>query len=273
MKTGVSLSTFPSSPGQPILFSQNYEQNLSAIKELGFDGVDFFMKSPEDEETKKAVASLKKHGVGIGVILPASMAQAGLFLGDDDESVRRELISRMEGIVNFAAGFGANVALGLVRGYISRAASSQAFYDHLSDSIGKLLKVARPAGVKLLIEPINRYEIDNINSTAQAIDYIRRSGLELSIMADTFHMNIEDESICASFVQAGDLTAHVQLTDSNRLAPGMGHSPMKDTYAVLEAIGYTGYLSLECPSIEGIDSLSIAQKGAEFFGSVKKSVA
>jgi sugar phosphate isomerase/epimerase len=68
----------------------------------------------------------------------------------------------------------------------------------------------------------------------------------LAVIADTFHMSIEEANIGASIRAAGDRIKHVQLGDSNRLEPGAGHYDWAETLDALEEIGYEGWLAMEC---------------------------
>ena len=65
------------------------------------------------------------------------------------------------------------------------------------------------------------------------------------IMADTFHMNIEERSILGSILAHGDLLNHVHLSDSNRLAPGLGHIDFAQVLLTLREAGYGGGLAFE----------------------------
>ena len=60
MKTSVSLSVFPAPPGMPALFSGGTEQNISRIQELGYDGVDLFVKDPASADTRRTLALLRQ---------------------------------------------------------------------------------------------------------------------------------------------------------------------------------------------------------------------
>jgi sugar phosphate isomerase/epimerase len=65
------------------------------------------------------------------------------------------------------------------------------------------------------------------------------------VLADLFHMNIEEASIDGTLRQHGSLIGHVHWADSNRRAMGFGHTPIRPILQALKAIGYTGYCSAE----------------------------
>ena len=64
-------------------------------------------------------------------------------------------------------------------------------------------------------------------------------------MADTFHMNVEERSIPGAIRDFGALLNHVHLSDSNRLAPGLGHVDFTEVLQALRDVGYGGVLAFE----------------------------
>ncbi len=271
MKTSVSLSVFPATEGMPVLFSGASEENVAEIARLGYDGVDLFVKDPLSEETKDAARLLAKYNLGVGVVMPAALAGQGLYLGDKDPAVRAECIKRIGEIIEFTASVGGMVSLGLVRGNRAADETLAEFYARYTESCAKLLEIAKPLGVALLIEPINRYEINTINSAREGIDYIKESGLDLYLMLDIFHMNIEDDSISGLLREALPLTKHIHFLDSNRLAPSMGHLDMANYYRLLDAMGYKGYLCLE--ALPKPTPQICAEQGALFFKNMQNKGA
>ncbi len=266
MKTSVSLSLFQGSRQAPILFRDNIEHTIPHIRELGYEGVDLFVLDEKDEKAKQAAKLLQSNGLGVGVVMPAAMVGLGLFLGDPSEDVRNKIVDRLIPFIEFSASIGGMVSLGLVRGNKADEESMDEFEKRFTGSIEKLLPTAEKSGTSLLIEPINRYEINTMNSSLESLSYIKRSDLPLGLLLDTFHMNIEDQDIEDSFIQCREYLKHVHFLDSNRLAPGMGHLDMKGIYGTLKKIGYTGYLCLE--ALDTLGSEICARKGREFFQSI-----
>ncbi|MEA3345741.1 MAG: sugar phosphate isomerase/epimerase family protein [Chloroflexota bacterium] len=109
--------------------------------------------------------------------------------------------------------------------------------------------VHRTEGLKalVLLEPLNRYEAHYLCTLsdgvelAQMVDHPR-----VKVMADFFHMNIEEADIETSILAAGDWIRHVHLADSNRMLPGQGHTDFEAGFAALEEIGFQGFMALEC---------------------------
>jgi len=99
----------------------------------------------------------------------------------------------------------------------------------------------------LLIEPLNRYETHFINRLEQAVEICKvADNPQIRIMADFFHMNIEERDVAESIEKAKDFICHVHLADSNRLLPGQGHTDFAGSFAALKRIGFKDYMALEC---------------------------
>lgn len=65
-------------------------------------------------------------------------------------------------------------------------------------------------------------------------------------MADTFHMNIEEDDAVEALGTLADQVVHVDLADNQRRHPGSGHIDFPSIFAVLHRAGYQGWLNLEC---------------------------
>lgn len=268
MRTSVSLAVFEPKPTAPVLFWGDLDRATGQIRDLGYDGVDLFILDPEAEASRMVLRHLRRKNLGVGVVMPAAMAGMGLFLGDQSAEIRNEIVERMKGIICYAGEAGGMVSLGLVRGSVAENDSTEELLKRFAGSVERLLPTAEECDVQLVIEPINRYEINTLNSSLEALDFIQKSGLPLGLMLDTFHMNIEDPSPKESFRRCLPLLRHVHFLDSNRLAPGMGHMDMEGLYVLLQELRYEGYLCLE--ALAKPDSLTCASKGAEFFRQMRQ---
>lgn len=267
IRTSVAISLFEGWNGMPALYRGTGEETLEEIKELGYTGVDLFVDDPALAKNRAALVMLKRHGLKVGAVMPALLSRQGISLGDQNPDKRKYAVERLAGMIHFASEACGMVSLGLVRGRAGNGAEKLEFLKRLTGSCEALLKVSEPLGVPLILEPINRYESDHLNSSLEALGYIRRSGLPLYLMLDTFHMNIEEVDIKKSLELCAPYIKHIHFVDSNRLAPGMGHMNMKELYWTLEGLGYQGYLCLEAlPYPSGGEG---AKKGAEFFSEVR----
>jgi sugar phosphate isomerase/epimerase len=118
----------------------------------------------------------------------------------------------------------------------------------LAELVKELAPVAADNDTLLLLEPLNRYETHLLNRLEQAVEIIEMAGAPegVALMADFFHMSIEEPHIERSIRDAAKWVKHVHLADSIRWLPGYGHTDFKPGFAALKEIGFDGYMALEC---------------------------
>lgn len=122
--------------------------------------------------------------------------------------------------------------------------------------VSDLGKYAEKVDTVLLLEPLNRYETHLLKTLDQAVEIAKEvNSPGVKIMADFFHMSIEEGDIAKSIEKADEWIYHVHLADSTRLLPGYGHTDFKSGFAALKKIGYDKYMALECgvPGDPGIE--------------------
>jgi sugar phosphate isomerase/epimerase len=111
----------------------------------------------------------------------------------------------------------------------------------------ELADYAGTVGTKVILEPLNRYETHLLNRLDHAVRIAEQvNSPHMTILADFFHMNIEEANIGDSIRAAGKWIGYVHLADSNRVLPGLGHTDFRSGFAALQDIGYGGWMSLEC---------------------------
>ena len=137
--------------------------------------------------------------------------------------------------------------IGRVRGPIEAGDSRETAEARFLDGIRECADHADPLGISIVLEPVNRYELNYINSVLpDGIEIIARIDRpNVRLMPDVFHMNIEDASIAGSLDAAAGLVGYVHLADSNRWAPGQGHTDFPAILAALARIQYDEWVTVE----------------------------
>jgi len=130
---------------------------------------------------------------------------------------------------------------------LSPFASAAALERHLLlAQLTALAPAASAAGVSLFLEPLNRYEAYVVNRLEQGAAIAQEVGPAIGVMADFFHMGIEEADIPAGIRAAAPHLVYVHVADSNRLQPGRGHLDFRPGFRALKEIGYDGPLAIEC---------------------------
>ncbi len=127
-------------------------------------------------------------------------------------------------------------------------------------AIAKTADIAKQAGVELVLEIVNRFETNLLNTTAQGLDFIKRTGSDyVRLHLDTFHMNIEEVDPAAAIRLAGDKIGYFHVGESNRGYLGAGVIDFDRIFDALVEIGYDRDVVFESFSSTIVDeALSVA---------------
>lgn len=224
----------------------NFAEDVRKVSELGYDAIELNIRDPEQINWKRVKKIISVHGLAVSSILTGRVFSVDhLSLSHPSTKVRKLAIRRIKKHISFAATLSAIVLIGWVRGNWEKneEQARKAFVDGLREC-GKF---AKNEGVLLGIEPINRYEINSIQTIYEAVAILKDIGFpNIGVVADTFHMNIEeDEPIYKSIYRCKGHLFHVHVADNNRKAPGAGHLMFKGFFQSLREMGYDRFVSVE----------------------------
>lgn len=254
MKFSSTVTLQYDTPFSPFPASE-FEASLQWLKESGFDGAEICISDYGSCD----VAALKRMLDEYGLL--CSTISTGQSFGRDGISLLQEGIplrkaqERLRQHIDAAAILGSKVTVGLLRGVGNpkqRGEETRLLAKHMAP----VVEYARTCGVKILLEPINRYETSVLNRTIETEVFIREelgaSG-DVEILWDLFHANIEDGDFYTTLDSIQNALGHVHLADSNRWFPGYGHLDFERIMQAIQATGFSGYYSFECfnlPSAE-----------------------
>ena len=247
MKSAVTISLVPETKGGPFVFTEGLADGCAKASELGFDAVEIFPPAAEAIDRAALAELLKRHALGVAAMgTGAGWVARKLTLTHADAAIRREAREFIRGIIDVAGHFGAPAIIGSMQGRWEAATSRAQALSHLADALRELGPYAAGHGVPLLYEPLNRYETNLFNRIGDTAAWLREvSATNVRVLADLFHMNIEEADSAAALRDAGPLVGHVHFADSNRRAIGMGQANIAPMIEALRAINYNGYLSAE----------------------------
>ena len=255
MKKSIVVST-SSTKFSALAFKENLKDSIKKVADLGFDGAELAVRNPKNVDLENVISLLKKNHLDAPAIgTGQAYGEEGLSFSNPDEAVRKTAVERINDQIIFASNFNAQVIIGLIRGKIEEGVERVEAEKWTIDCLRRCTEFAKEYNIRLTLEPVNRYESNFINTLNDGIEFIKRVGASnLGLLADTFHMNIEEISIYDSIVQAKDYITHVHFADSNRWAPGCGHLDFAQIVQTLKKIGYQGYVSAEILPFPDSDS-------------------
>lgn len=246
MKLGLAIASEKALPSAFVVFRDVLAKSIRKVAQMGYDGVELALLDSSQVNLPEMKALLKEYGLELPVISTGQVfADAKLWLTHADEAVRRKTIQRLKDLIDLAGEFGAMVNIGRVRGPLEPG-EPRASEERFIEGIRECGEYGRGRGVKIILEPVNRYEINFINSVLEGVELLKKIGSShVLLMPDVFHMNIEDASIDASLRAARDVIAYIHFADSNRWSPGDGHLDFPAIINTLKSIGYNGFATLE----------------------------
>lgn len=259
MKSAITVSLVPEAAGGPFVFWDDLERAMASASELGFDAIEIFASGPDAVPVDHVLKMCERYHLRVAAVgTGAGMVKHGLSLTDADPVRRSQAVGFVESMIQFGAQLNAPAIIGSMQGRWSGALPKLAAMDLLENSLATLAGCAASHSQVLLFEPLNRYESNLVNTLAEGTRLIQSTNAKnLLLLADLFHMNIEETDIAQAIAQAAGLVGHVHFVDSNRRAAGYGHLDFKSVIAALHEIAFCGYLSAEALPLP--DSRSAAE--------------
>lgn len=231
-------------------------EKLASARRLGYEGVELHSPEALARPTDELVALFQESGV-------ATANVAGVVtLLDPDPKVRAEGVATLAHRLELSAALGATGVLvvpifgrALIPDLSPYRAAVELERELLVAELGEVARLAAASGTQIFLEPLNRYETHFLNRLEQGVEICQAVGSpRVRIMADFFHMHVEEADIPASLRAAGDYVVYVHVADSNRKQPGRGHLDLRPGFAALKEVGYDGYLGVECGLIGPVEA-------------------
>ena len=249
MRSAITVSLVPEAKAGPFVFHAGLADGCAQAAALGFDAVEIFPPSAAALDPAALTALLAQHKLKVAAVgTGAGWVVRKLSLTSTDAAVRSEARAFIGEIVDIAGRVGAPAIIGSMQGRWEAAAgpSREQALAWLAEALADLGAHAAKHGLPLLYEPLNRYETNLFNRLGDTTAWLRAQKIQnVRILADLFHMNIEEADSASALREAGALVGHVHFADSNRRAIGFGHTSVSPIVAALRDIGYAGYLSAE----------------------------
>ncbi len=243
----VTVSLVPEARGGPFVFWDDLPGACRTAAELGFDAIEIFAPGAEALAGDTIRPLLDEYQLQLAAVgTGAGWVRDKLHLCHADADVRERAVAFIREIIDAGAKFGAPAIIGSMQGRWGDGVDQPTARDHLRRALDELSGHAKRRGVPLLLEPLNRYETNMVNAIREGCRLLRSLAIDnVALLADLFHMNIEEANIALAIREGSGAIGHVHFVDSNRYAAGSGHLDYPPIAAALREIGYSGYVSAE----------------------------
>lgn len=247
VRSAVTVCLVPEAAAGPFVFHGDLAGACQTAARLGFDAVEVFANDAAAVKSLGLAKLLGDNGLSLAALgTGAGFLRKQLTFTSPSAVVRAEATDFVRAMLHAAVEFKTAVIIGSMQGRSTTDVPRRVAVRYLDDALARLGDEAAELGVTLLYEPLNRYETNlftTLEEPAAFVASLRQPAVKL--LADLFHMSIEERDIAAALRDAGPHVGHVHFADSNRQAAGFGHTDFAPIAQALRDIGYDGYVSAE----------------------------
>jgi D-psicose/D-tagatose/L-ribulose 3-epimerase len=220
---------------------------LGAIKRAGYDGVEVPVFEGDEAHFRRLGQAIRDEGLAAtGVTVLPDQAHNAV---SADPQARQGALDRIRWAVDGLKACGGELLAGPFHqplGEFTGDGPTAEEKDRLVEVHTAAADHAAAAGIKLSIEPLNRFECYVMNTVEQAAEIVRRVNRpNYGLLYDTFHANIEEKDPIGVIGPNLRHINHVHVSENDRGTPGKGHVPFLETFRALKAGGYDGWLTIE----------------------------
>lgn len=224
---------------------EDISKGIERLARFGYDGVDF-VGEPSNYDAGEIRSLLEKYNMEASSICAVFNEERNFV--SSSPRIRKQAIDYVRECVDFAAAVGAK-AISVQATACMKTNAEAGEEEEWNWGVTGLREAgtyAAEKGIRLTLEAWNRYETYLINRLDQALRMVNDIDLpNVGVMADTYHMNIEESDMGAAIRNVGEKLFYVHIADSNRAAPGRGHIDFKEVARALRDIRYDGWVSME----------------------------
>ena len=247
---------------------------IDRVAAIGYAAIDIWGGRPHAyrrdlglDQIKALRKRLRQAGLAVASFIPAQFRYPTCLCAPDD-TIRGDSVAYIQDSIETAAALEAPI-VSVCPGHTLYGQGKDDGWKRLGESLDSICRFASPRGVRIAIEPADRYESDLIQTTAQATRMIDELGhANLGVVLDNGHAHVVGEQCASAIGEMGARLFHVHVDDNNglrdqHLVPGEGNFEFEAFIAVLRQSGYAGYLCAELSWDYTIDPDSAARRTLE----------
>jgi D-psicose/D-tagatose/L-ribulose 3-epimerase len=220
------------------------EVTVRRLAKYGYESIEIGGE-PDKYNTSEVRRLLKEHNLRCWGSI--SLMFTGLDLIQEDEAGREKTVQYLKDCVTMVRELDGEV-MGIVPsevGKVEAQADEETEWNWAVEGLKEVYSHAMKQGIKIALEPLNRFETNLLNRHDQALMLASAVGPECGVCLDAYHMNQEEADFRAALEATGDKLFDFHVADSNRMACGQGQLDWQKIVRDLEDIGYDGALTVE----------------------------
>ena len=235
------------------------ELALEKSAEHGYRTIEFAYLRPELFDLDRLAKRARALDVEIGVTMGLPLAKDISSEDPDAVAAGRQMLKDAVAAVRDIGGNKLGGILYSAHTKYNRAPTRTGWMNS-AEVIGEIGDLAHRNGIDVVLEVVNRFETNLLNTTAQGLRYLSDCGCEhVRLHLDTFHMNIEEANPAAAIRLAGDRLGYFHIGESNRGFLGDGVIDWDRIFDALVDIEYSRDIVFESfPTAVVDEGLSLA---------------
>lgn len=232
----------------PIVLTGGITDNMIRAAMMGYQGLEIHMRETTVLDYEKIAQVSQEYNIGVSAVVTGRLNTEGkVSLIDDRPYVSEAAIEGLRAYTLMASKLKTDLIIGWVKGNIPPAGDREFYMERLAHNLRIVCQEAKERGVRILIEVINRYEVNIFNTTEELLAFLSMWEIPNAyVHLDTFHMNIEESNPYEAIRACGNQLGYFHVADNTRCYPGSGTLDFGAYLEVLDEVGYTGYISVEC---------------------------
>ena len=247
VRVSVTVCLIPEAKGGPFVLWDDLGASLRQAAELGYDAVELFPPEPDALDPAAVRQLLAQHRLVVSAVgSGAGWVRHKLSLTHPDAAHREKAKAFISRMIDFAAEFNAPVIIGSMQGRWGDGVSRDQALAYLAEGLTALGEHAGSRGTVVLYEPLNRYETNLLNTIEAGVAFLKSfPSANVKLLADLFHMNIEEADIAAALRAGGSRVGHIHFADSNRRPAGLGHMDFGPVLQAVRDMNFDGFFAAE----------------------------
>ena len=156
---------------------RGFKESIKKASECGYDGVELALKDASEIDEGRLKQWLELYGMEVSCISTGQVfADRGMYFTHQDPVIHRETVGVFAGLIKLASVFGGKVNIGRARGFIPKGSSRQMTEKRFIETMREICDIAGQYNVEMILEPVNRYEINFINSVDEGAAILEQVG-------------------------------------------------------------------------------------------------
>ncbi|KAL7915554.1 xylose isomerase-like protein [Trichoderma velutinum] len=220
------------------------ETTLKRISRLGYSSIEL-AGEPDLYTVEEVRPLLVKYNIKCWGAVTTQHGTRDLIALDPQQ--RKDTVKYVKDVIALSAGLGGQIVTVVPStvGKLVPTSTPENEWRWAVEGLREVAAFAKEKGIRIALEPLNRFETYFLNRTDQALALVKEVGYDCGIAFDVFHLAIEERDMFAAIQACGPYIVNVHVADNNRLPPGDGSFDWPKIMAALAEVGYDGGVAVE----------------------------